>query len=254
MSEREDLICRLRRIALFFVGAIVLVVICAQLLLLGVNAQVRRRAEALLQDMRTLKAGESTMSEVQRIVDRYRGQKSVGFTGSCSSPDASYSIGVYSDALLRVGETLPTLRKYGVKPWSAGGTLLVKNGLLCYSDYVVRIPAGDADQELKVSVAIQPSGSSVYSDPQNHRYGIDNGVVRHYIHRLEVSVTPEASSEELRHAFQFNFSCLTGITGCRQPCELLPLVWRDYVRRSHDLGWTLPQEEANDSKCASLTQ
>jgi hypothetical protein len=203
--------------------------------------------------MRTLKAGESTMSDVQRIVDRYRGQRSVGLSGSCSSPDASYSVGIYSDTLFWVSEMLPTLRKLGLKPWSAGGTFLVKNGLLCYSDYALRI-AGDADDELKVSVALQPSGSGVYSDPQNHRYGIDNGVLRHYIHRLEVSVTPEANSEELRHAFQFNFSCLTGIIGCRQPCELLPLVWMDYVKRSRDLGWAVPQEEANDPKCASPTK
>jgi len=129
---------------------------------------------------------------------------------------------------------------------------LLKDGLLCYLEYSVEIARGDKDQEVRASVTAQPLGSDIFSDLQNHRYGIDDGVVRQYIHRLAAAVSPEADPEEHRHAFQFDLACLTSFQGCRQPCEILPLVWMDYVKRSRDLGWRLPQEAENDPKCASL--
>jgi len=60
---------------------------------------------------------------------------------------------------------------------------------------------------------------------------------------------PEATEEERRRAFTYDFSCVTRFRGCRQPCEIAPLVWQDVYQQSLNSGWTTLVEEASDPHC-----
>src|SRR6266852_601714 len=129
------LILRPVRTVLWISGSFILVIVFGQLLLRRINLQTRKRAESLLEDIRRLKPGASTTSDVQRILDSYQGQKSSGLSSACSAPDSSYSVRVSHDRLNQIGRSLPILRPYGVRPWSVKAMFLLKDGLLCYLEY-----------------------------------------------------------------------------------------------------------------------
>jgi hypothetical protein len=247
------------RLAFGLVAAFVLTVLCAGGLFLSANHRNRQRAESLLNDIRSFKAGDTTQADIERLVQRHDGEKQrYGYASACPSADVFYGVRILNEPLIKVEVAHPWLHTFGARPWWVSATFFLKEGRLCYLAYTVsEWPHNNENTELSARAVLAPSAdelSVVIGDKENHRYGISNRLIRNSSHSLEVTLAPNATDTERNHAFGFDLSCLTSLRGCEQVCQFVPLVWSDYLRRLTTEGQVIThQEECNPSR-PSLTR
>jgi hypothetical protein len=221
------------------------------------NYRTSRRAHELIESVRALRAGQSTMDDVQIIVTRFGATKTTGREIVSVCPDAEFAYGVQvANALGRWLEHTPALmRRFGLKPWRVQLQIVVSGGHACYVGLFVETWPNDTDHVVEASVNLLPVGGG----PRwagSSRYGFGTDVIRHYLHSIKVDLMPDALPQERDHAFDFNLSCLTELRGCRRPCQLMPSVWRDIVARGR-LEKSLAfqgelAEDANDPVCRAI--
>jgi hypothetical protein len=71
---------------------------------------------------------------------------------------------------------------------------------------------------------------------------------------VDVHLRPDATTEEIRRAFDFNLRCLTGLRECQHVCEFMPSAWKDLPLENR-LRYPDGREIAIDSECrAALTR
>ena len=205
------------------------------------NLKAERRAMALFQDVRSLRVGESTDEEAQQIVHHYGGEAGLQPSGFCQSPDNSHSVEIRNEGLNWLGEKAAWLRPFGNRLWSISVTMVMSHGRVCWVSSWVRAYAWKAPEE------IEGESNSVLAYPGEQAYRVSAGDQRN-IRLISVQVSTAATAEQMRHASDFDLSCLAGC-GCRATCELLPSAWFDYQTEAREKGWSLPPEEANDPRC-----
>ncbi len=185
------------------------------------------RAQALLNDVRTLRVGVSSSADVQRIVEKYGGIEYEGGSADpgCPMPDISYYAGVTNLLLNRLGMRFPSLW-FVIRPRGAGTDFFVKDGKLCYLQYAVDTYPAPHQWRLTVSGTMVPRETVgfPYDHPMPYRSFEAGG--NHSI--LNAQATADASLEDRRKAFAFDLSCLSTFGGCHVACELLPSAWLDW--------------------------
>ncbi len=102
--------------------------------------------------------------------------------------------------------------------------------------------------EWGVEVNLVPTGLVNTYGEQHDAYRI---ATRDYkgVRKLRSELSLDATEEQRRRAFNLDFSCVTNVSGCRQRCEIAPLLWQDVYRLSPEGGWTMPAEETKDPRC-----
>lgn len=226
----------------------VLLFLSAETLIYAANLRTRHHAEALLQDVRTIRVGESTSAEVLRIVQHYPAVGS-GSSSSCAS-DESHSIRIANDTVNRLGFAVPWLRILGARPSGIVVMFLLKSGRVCYMSYGFGAAVSVLDLEAEAIERVFDCDVNAPDYSRGACYFTSEGAERIY-RRLTAEVSNLANSPQRQHAFGFDLSCLTSIRGCQNLCEMNPSVWKDYLARAGSEGWALPPQ-ANNSRCRAI--
>src|SRR5690242_7223960 len=72
-----------------------------------VNVRYRCKAEGLLRDVQTLRVGQSTRADVQRIMSRNGGSASQSYASFCAPMDGAYDVSIGSQTIARVEQSIP---------------------------------------------------------------------------------------------------------------------------------------------------
>jgi len=229
--------------------AIVCLIPGASCVIYVLQLRVERRAEALLNDVRSLRLEDSTAADVLSVVQKYHGSASAGGRDAfgCDAWDASYSIRIANDALNSIGLRYPFLR-FAVNPQGVVATFMVNQGRLhCMWYRFASFPPHDWKQ-LVVEVHANPAWAGI-SWPLSKPFVVEYPSGKMWF--FFVNLKPAATAEELRLAFDFNLSCMRRVGGCVAACELMPTAWPEYLKRAQERGLTIPRHELDDSRCVN---
>jgi hypothetical protein len=181
------------------------------------DARCRRsRASRLLSDVQKLRVGTTSGDEIKRLSENY-----CGTFHKTWWPDPGYLIVVESRHVNIREQPYPIP---GQRLWSVAAYLCVRDNRLKSVVLVTGIYRSDR-REMGATVLIDTSHKTI---PKGLSYYV------HYGHGsgppmelLGVDLTPDASPDQARRAFNVNLSCLTSLFECRNVCEVLPSAWND---------------------------
>ncbi len=213
----------------------------------------RLRAERLWSHVQTLRVGESTFEQVREFTQSHGGRE-VDFDNplasgpaTCTADRCRFMVRIdhwhanriaYADecsAFQRL--ILRPLNSFGLRPWRVATLLEVNHGRLTQVLSAVEIRRQDGfwifgGTEMRMTIPeYYEAGSSSYFVRWAHVTITGNGEA------LSAIVTPQVTEEELRHAFDINWNCLTEIGGCRHLNDLMPSAWNDFLRYASQKGW-----------------
>jgi hypothetical protein len=211
--------------------------------------RLERHAEALLNDVRSLRLEVSTAAEVRSMVEKYHGSASAGGRDAfgCDVWDASYSIRIVNDALDSVGLRYPFLR-FAVKPQGVEATFMVNQGRLhCMWYRFASFPPHDWKQLVVEVQANSAAPGILWASSKPFVVEYPSGKTWFFF----VNLKPDATEEELRLAFDFNLSCMRRFGGCGAACELMPTAWQEYLKKAQERSLTIPRHELDDGRCVN---
>lgn len=222
--------------------------------LLGANYYYGRKAALLLQDMSGLQLGPSSGRELTRLATRDGFRLDV--TSDCGVESCTYWISpnkswmnflLSRTAFLRAGPWV------GLRRWSAMGGVEVKAGQPVNKWFGVEM----FEDKLYSSIAVVTSEESELriSDCVDFRlkrhpgYGFDGPA---NVPEFRIHVSPNASSQSRKHAFQFDLGCLKSWRWCDRFSDFVPNAWADL---EDDNKWLeanrerLQDEARSDPRC-----
>lgn len=218
------------------------------------------KAQKLLDEVRTLEPGKTSVGEVKKFVQRYGGEefdahsysfiegsdKKYTSPNPCLGDALSYAVFVSPPSIvMRAVEGFPTLQRIGLHPWAVALNIDHNEGkVTCYSQAAVFWRPDGQWVEATASLNLRNPLSLV----EQRAYEPESFVSRNYYHHTVVNVLREASAEQKSRAFQMDLSCTIRLRGCYFPCQLMPLGWLDALRERQSHGLGLP-EGANDPRC-----
>jgi len=224
-------------------GAVLLVAALLLCFAFVSGALARMRAEQLWHEIQTLSLETSPLTDVQKLAERNGGEHRV--TGTlqqrdafpCTSPHCEYLVIVqhwYGDRLAYANPCstlhrwiLRPLNVSGLRPWQLAIELNVDQGRLSsmYSSLAIRREDGfrlvaftAVDRKMPDQAETVP-----YFVDYTHVSTTGNG------EGLEATVTPAATKEQFRRAYDINFNCLTKTKACSRLSDLMPSAWSDFV-------------------------
>lgn len=211
----------------------------------------KSKAEALLKDIRTLRVGQSTKADVERIMSHHGGGPSQSSTSSCDPVDGAYDVWTGSETIVWLEQSIHLLSHLGRRMWGTAATVILHEGKVCFLSYGVGMEDPERKWEWSVETKLLVAGAIFAPDGSHPGYETRT---RDYkgVRRLTSNVTTDATEEERRRAFTYDLSCVTSFRGCRQRCQIAPLVWQDEYHASLKNGTPLPTEETTDSRCKPL--
>ena len=216
-------------------------------LMLAARVHLKRTAQSLLTDMRSLRVESSTASDVQTIVRRYDGLADDSAAANCQSGDAGYSIRIANETINRVGRLFGFARRLGFQPSGVVATFALSKDRLCYAAYSVQSMLQGQQQELLVGVELVANKKN--PSPQGGFYELNYWrsklQYQHFVAQLSDNATPK----QREHAFDIQLSCLERPTGCRTPSEVMPSAWQDYETKARAEGDALPPAETTEAHC-----
>lgn len=216
----------------------------------AINFIYQRKAVALLEDIRTLRVEQSTADEVRQIMFRHGGRPDNLYASFCDPSDGGYDVETANQTINRIATAVPVLQRFGLKPWATGANVVLSNGRVCYVKYSFGMLAPTGKWYWAIETELVPSDRLGQFTPYV-RYRV--GTRDHFVTRwLRSHLTPEATGDERRRAFTYDYSCFTRLPGCRQRCEVAPLLWLDAYTNTLGTPWSMPAEETDDPRCKRL--
>lgn len=215
-----------------------LLLACAATLAVGVLAAfgyrfyLERTAAALLADVKALEVGKSDFSDAQRIAEKYRRFRIFGNASVPASSDPSENVfpehtcvpeRCFFEFVIE-NRLLSTLHLARGAAFTAAFAVLQDR--IEYSE--VSLYGGHHGNNAGITEQINPRG---------HRappYDFPTPFGKPY---LRVRITPAAPPAIREHAFAFNMSCFVGFAACDEPCDYLPLSWRDWETEVAKTDW-----------------
>lgn len=250
------------------VGAMLALILVAQLTLFVANFETRRKAESLLASLRTLKVGTSTLDDAQPTLVAFNAEKMPH--GNCSRPAVGYGIHLGNKTISYLGVNHTWLLRAGLRPWGVSATLSFTDGHLCeftYTSSVLlagrQLPRKDANlaNAQAIELSAQTTVGAVNDEPNTKR---DNYQISYFgtLLRgfplsgrnlgLQVNVSSKADPSELERALTFDLSCFSSFRGCRTFCQIMPLVSQDALQRHRTDGLPFPEDEIDFPGCSSV--
>lgn len=206
----------------------------------------------MLDDLGQLELGRSSVSDSLAKVQEF-GVTRVAYAHlapvGCNAGDEFYSVSIRQNLPYRLIRTMPLVARTGlIRYWQVDGALQFQKGVLVCFGALVFLP--------------QPHDSALFAGLMRvHPSGVSESTQRDYDvsfktppDALVVTTYPESNAEQKAIAFRPNLACLSGIRGCKYPCELSPAAW-EYLRTTPEwqhllLGYGKPPD-ADDPRCMS---
>jgi hypothetical protein len=218
--------------------------------------RIRHRGEDLLAAVRTLQIGETTFTETQALRTAFAATRNLDASIG-GRFDQSYSIRIYDPFYIGIGLYYPMLVKFGVRPSGPAVDLFFNEGKLSYlrySFYAASLSSTKRPLMLIGEIQMQQRAD----EPYRGDFAIAAGTKtkgftfgnRGDIDQIFISwVSPGATDEQRRAAFDFDLSCMSKLRGCRATCEMLPSLWREALRRYENKELSLPEELVQNPVC-----
>jgi len=236
---------RIASVSLVLIFAAVAFALC---IIHVVLLRVERRAEALLNDVRTLRLETSTSTDVMAIVHKYQGfEDSSGWNSGCGPYDSSCSVRIANDSINRIGLRYPFLQ-FALKPQGVGASFMLNQGRLHCMTYAVESYPPHDWKKLIVRAQAYPDSHRV-AWPSSDTFGVDYGSGKVWI--FFANLKPGATPEELDLTFDFDLSCIARFGGCGAACELMPAAWLEYQKKAEERGLHIPRHELSDRRCVN---
>jgi hypothetical protein len=204
------------------------------------------RSKQFVERLRQFHVSQTTEQEVEKFVSRFGGTYSPPqpATQDSSAQPAHYFSAITSPyvTLRDSPYTLP-----GLRVWTVYAFLTVESGRLSNvyaSQYVLRSGRFGLGTSIELTKS-RELGSLLDFGPY---YVYEAHITGPAGERFGVRLSPEATPDERRKAFDFNFSCLTQLRECRHVCEMMPSAWRD-LSPDRRLRYEDGREVVSDSEC-----
>lgn len=244
-----------------------LLVLLAALGAARANALIaRHHAQQLLEGIITLCGRSTTFEQAMRVVSRFPGW--VEYSENCNREECEASSVVLHAWPSTVGDADSTsyrvLNDLGLRPWFAVAYVQIRAGRVRSLGFGLDIGMGR--NSLAPSASMSPRLWRFHGAPRAYldehpNYLPSQPAKKRY---FSIDITPDATDEEIRRAFDFKLSCLTQFQACREHQEIMPSAWADFetlktMRRSPNLH-TVPCTErthrrlARDSDVVSLVE
>lgn len=206
----------------------------------------RWRAERLLSDIRSLRLQQSTWSDAQRVMNRWG--RWGGYTGTCDASNCEYHILLtdwLGEAMWRLSRfprlerlaepaVYPLLHSVDAHLPEIDSRVDVHNGSvtgLMFS-LATEVPFRDYRYDFpmmsRAVFTAHPEFHALWPERNPHpeysvfmRSGTDGYFVTEF--------NADTKEKDLESLMQFNFSCLTRFSPCREPSDLRPAAWARYT-------------------------
>ncbi len=210
--------------------------------LLTIDAYHRAKAQQLVRDIQALRIGESSISDVQELKEKYQSTLLAFANPECKPPmceEASFDV---QSPLARGIDNYPVwVGRLGIHVWIVGGSVRLEEGKVSATSVLVFTRRPDscwlvagASLRRDISQKSEVDPDADYSDEhvERHAYNITGGLFHidpEHGDILTAGLTPQASAAAREHAFDINWKCVGTLHGCRELCELYPGVWADWI-------------------------
>ena len=236
-----------------------------------VSARIyRRRAERLLHDLRQLHVGKSTFEDARAVILAHGGGAEADERSGCSPAHCKFEVELRHDLPLirlwgrflgnmsyqttfRIVHVFPSL---GLQDWWTGAIVTVDGGIVNDVWYHVGVRSSGVcvsgcDWVLGRSIRDYKVLPAYLRERMGQRsYSVTHLVITTFGggEGIDSTLTPQATVEERKRAYDFDFDCLTRLGGCTSLCQFAPSAFADLVKETHHL----PELDKNDPHCAKF--
>lgn len=199
---------------------------------------LRRHAETLLADMRSLDVGRSGWAEAQQTMSKWG--RSGAPTGSCTAERCTYRIDLLQTLPVMLqgypgggaANWLPrAVGRLGLRSAAVRGGFTVEHGVVIQKWFgeQVTLPVRDWSRSVHYVpyLSVSSRASSKFHDHmRDPDQTFPNRLARAYPYGLDVSFSPDEDASEQASLMDFRFSCITRLTSCEDVSSMLPEGWR----------------------------
>lgn len=234
----------MKRALLSFVG--VFAVFVVGLASLGVWSLQRQlssaqsRAVSLINELRSLRIGESPYQEAKQIAEKYGTVRAGSDWGLYDCSDGyfercQYQIVVERPWVSRMLLRFPFSKWSGLRYWNGTADILINDGKVSEYSFsaVFRTPDGQwrgfgaEETSLFGERAVEAKVSDSYRIERNDLIMTASDYPNKG-YQLMASVLGQATTVERQRAWHFNLECLTQSAGCKEICDVQPDAWKDF--------------------------
>lgn len=202
----------------------------------------RRRAERLLSDIRSLRLQRSTWSDAQRIINRWGHWGR--YKGTCDASNCEYDISIndwMSDAVIRLNSfprfirlAEPILSKsvplFGARLPQVYSSISVHGGKVVGIYFSVATALPHIDGALMSSTVSKADPEFDVEWPERNPHPEYSVVMRYgTVHLFFTEFNADAKDEDLEWLMEFNLSCITRLSPCKEDSDLRPSAWQHYL-------------------------
>jgi hypothetical protein len=229
-----------------FAGFLLVILVLFSVVQIG-QWVARWRAERLLSDIRSLRLQRSTWSDAQRIISRWG--RWGRYAGSCDASNCEYDIRINdwtTDVALglnrfphfvRVAQPiLPKLMPlFGARLPEVYSRISVHDGKVVGISFSVATVVPHLDGVL-MSSAVSTAHPEFYGEwPERSPHPEYSLVMRTgTIHIFFTEFDADAKDEDLEWLMEFNLSCMTRLSACKEDSDLRPSALAHYLAESKD--------------------
>lgn len=219
----------------------------------------RSRAEQLIEDVRALRLGESSLADVQELAEKYGTTPPIvlSFNGEVAVPECTppkctdFVFEVQSPLSVGIDNHPAWIGKLGLRAWVVKASARVEEGRVSEAAALAGTRRPDGCWLLATAMKIKsleqesetmPDWDETDEHIEKGAYHVDGGLLHidpEHGDVLSARLTPMASPVAQQHAFEVNWDCVGTFHGCRELCELYPKVWADWradqLRRGRDI-------------------
>ena len=195
---------------------------------------LRRKADLLLSDLKSLEMRKSTYHDARKVIDRWKG--SIHAAGTCQPNQCDAEIGVsdyfdrHWDFFVHHRRLMQVWRVLGGRPSEIDGFIRVRRNVVWGKGIRAIILSYSADSKDDVNlIGRMGSGSPGFISLLHPEY--DVGLGRNTTGALSVGAyadfTPYADPADVNRLMDIDFSCLTRWNSCQTGADIAPVAWRE---------------------------
>lgn len=217
--------------------------LCAIVLILAVVIRVdqyllRRKAERLLADLKSLEMRKSTHQDARQVIDRWK--EEVYKKGPCEPAwcDVRISLGDVFERHVMFFTNHPRLvylyQLLGGRPAMIDGFIRVRKNIVWGKGIMAGVASYfGRDQNggwfFFSLIGQAGSGSPDFISALHPEYAVGTPSGCTFCKEAHVTFTPYTDSAEVKRLMDINFSCLTNWHPCKTKADILPTAWNEYT-------------------------
>lgn len=223
---------------------VIILSLASYFFLFAANHYYVNRADYLLQQVRALKLDNSSIGTLKHLGSergfRYEETPAEKFI-DVPCLDYVFTNNGWLDSIFSRRMFAKLGKWAGLRPWFAVGDVEIRSGQVVGKVYAIQLDAIGNLPEFEASAweenIPQLSVCNYYPMKRHPGYGFRNAS---NVRSFAALISPDASVENRKSAFEFNPKCLTRRVPCDKFSEIMPQAWADYEA---DAQWSETHED-----------